>query len=154
MEMQVLARSVPAIYLIVGAVVAVIFAVDWIAIHGFQSAFFKWTYALALVYMWISLFAGTMCVVFTTVQLAVLDLHQNKEMQFDEEKRRLGRLLLTVFLLALPPMAVYVTHLRYDVQVYIGSGVLHEGSLVYGVAFLFFCAFFLVWSLGRQRGWI
>ena len=152
--MQVLARSVPAIYLIVGAVVAVIFAVDWIAIHGFQSAFFKWTYALALVYMWISLFAGTVCVVFTTVQLAVLDLHQNKEMQFDEEKRRLGRLLLTVFLLALPPMAVYVTHLRYDVQVYIGSGVLHEGSLVYGVAFLFFCTFFLMWSLGRQRGWI
>lgn len=152
--MQILSRSIPIIYLVALVVVAVLFVIDGALINGFDQAFEKWTRALANLYLYMSGFFAAVYAVFTFVQLAMLDLHKDKHLQFDEERNRLVRFVLCTFLLVLPPLALYAYNARYAAQKWQGDGFVSGGSVVYVTGTLFLAAFFLVWSEGRRRDWI
>lgn len=108
--MQTLLRTTPQLYLL-----AVVLSIAFAIFSWFVQVFLVkehtpidiiWgpnllgiLYGIAALFPWVSGFVGTLASIFTIVQLAVLDLHTDKEKQIQEEKKRWARLLLLLFIL-------------------------------------------------------
>lgn len=152
--MQVLGRVVPYFYALILFIVLVGGSVDALFIHEASKAFTNWTASLANIYFWVGIGIASLYAVFTAVQLAVLDLHSDKDRQFEEETKRLGRLAIVCFLLALPCVAAYAVNARFVAQTYNHDGFFSEGSMIYFISALFMLMAAVSWPESRRHGLI
>ena len=144
--MKFLLKVTPFPYAIIAFVFAIFGAINAIFLEGPHESFLNWTGALGTIYMWLSIaFAFTYVFMFI-IQIAVLDLHQDEAYAYEGSKQRCVRLLLTLFMLALPPVSVMGINARYVAQTSWGHGFMSEGSLVYVACTLFLIMFFILWG--------
>jgi len=153
--MRFIGRYLPIPYAAVAVVIGLVGIVNSTFVAGPHAAFLNGSHLLAMAYLYMGLGIGGLYFVVTVIQIAIIGLIEETEAEgYDEEKKRIGTMLLAWFVLALPPVAVFAVNARYEAHHYNGSGFWSEGSIVYVLAAVFIVASVAIWGLARERSWI
>lgn len=123
-------------------------------LHGLFAGLLWSATVLFWGYAFLSGAIASILLFFTAIQLAMLDMLQDKERQVAEEKHRLVRLGVAGFCLVLPPMGALAIKTMVENHVRYAQVLDFDYFVVIGTGLMFIFMGWFLWSLSRHRGLI
>jgi len=147
--MEFLNRVIPTCYIVALIIAVGVFAFS-IAL-GPEHALEIVALRLYQTYMVFGILFGSVYLLFTVVQLAIIDLHRDRYTRLNEERWRYTRLLCAWLAFLFAYGAPFYVHTRVVSQRFMQEGFVNSGSLVYVLALLALAMAWISWQAALRN---
>lgn len=147
--MEFLNRVIPTCYIAALMIAIGVFA--FCLSLGAEQALEIASLRLYQAYMALGVLFGSVYLLFTVVQLAVIDLHRDRYMRVNEERQRYTRLFCAWLAFLFAYGAAFYVHARVVSQRLMQEGFVHSGSMVYVLALLALVMAWVSWQAAQRN---